>query len=283
MKSITPLIESYAARKKKLAGENLKEPELLKEKIRISKCFLHKVRLHLRNHEFSNIEDEIHFFKFTKPQLCGELLFYNARLSYLSDKPDSTVCREISYIKSGLKKLETKKRKNISFYRYCKHAETAFDDKYFIRNDGQFNLFNSEDALCSDPEFNTSHSNLASEVVAYRLQIEFYKKELLFLKSIDKNCPETIGSNVEGTSTVNCTASKSDIVELLYGLKCVGAINNGNIEIKELAVLVGRMFNIPLGDVYGTFNDIRSRKINQTKFLDKLKESLIQYLKSLDK
>ena len=34
------------------------------------------------------------------------------------------------------------------------------------------------------------------------------------------------------------------------------------------------MFNVSLGDYYRTFLEIRSRKINQTKFIDKLKESL---------
>ncbi len=35
-----------------------------------------------------------------------------------------------------------------------------------------------------------------------------------------------------------------------------------------------QMFNIDLGDYYRTFLEIRSRKINQTKYIDKLKDSL---------
>ena len=111
MKSITPIIDSYTDRKKDLTRQNLKEPDLLKEKIKLSNYFLNKVRLHLRSHVFAAEEDEIHFFKFTKPQICGELIYYNMRRVYLCDRPDSTGRREISFIKSELKKLEAKKRR----------------------------------------------------------------------------------------------------------------------------------------------------------------------------
>ena len=43
-----------------------------------------------------------------------------------------------------------------------------------------------------------------------------------------------------------------------------------------------QIFNIDLGDFYRTFLEIRSRKINQTKFIDKLKESLIHRMGQSD-
>ena len=192
MKKITPIIDRYTVRKSEVLLQNLEEPQLLKEKIKLSKCFLQKVRLHLRNNEFESIEDEIHFFKFIKPQLCGELLFYNIRLAYLVETPYSTICRKIAFIKSKLKKLESKKKKNIAFYIYYKHTETAFDDKYFVRNNGQLNLSFSEESLCSDPEFTTSHDMLASEVITYDLLTQFYREGLEKLKNKNISCPDVI-------------------------------------------------------------------------------------------
>lgn len=78
------------------------------------------------------------------------------------------------------------------------------------------------------------------------------------------------------------TANKTDLVELIYALHTTGAINSGTADIKEMASVCERLFNIELGDYYRTYLEIRSRKINQTKFLDKLKESLIVRMEKAD-
>ena len=81
---------------------------------------------------------------------------------------------------------------------------------------------------------------------------------------------------------LNWTGSKTDLIELIYGLHASGAINNGNVEIKDIAILFQEMLNIDLGNYYHSFVEMRTRKINQTKFIDKLKTNLNQYIQSLD-
>ena len=70
------------------------------------------------------------------------------------------------------------------------------------------------------------------------------------------------------------TGNKTDLIELIYALHSSGAVNSGTADIKEMASACEQMFNIDLGDYYRTFLEIRSRKMNQTKFIDKLKNSL---------
>lgn len=176
MKIIETLVDSYAARKESLAQEKLSPSKLLKAKIKTAKLYLEKIRLAIRVKKFQSKESEIYFFKHTKPKICAELKFFSFELSYHVEKPNSTACSQIAHIKSELKKLESKKRKNIAFYSYYKHSENFWDDKYFLRGNGQFTLFSSEDVLCADPEFNTSHDMLATEVILYDLLTEFYKK-----------------------------------------------------------------------------------------------------------
>ena len=283
MKKINIVIDSYTARQRELLLKNLKTTDLLKAQIKNSNYFLNKLRLHLRDYAFESNEDEIYFFKRIKPQLCGELIFYSIHLAYLCDKPDSTICREISFVKSELKKLESKKRKNKIFYRYYINNHYYLDDKYFVRHSGQFNLFASVDNLCLDPEFNTSHDKLAAEVITYHLLTKFYKKELERLQKTETTCPDTNNDKTISLTKLQWTASKTDLVELIYALKDVGAIENGNIDIKELSKSLEILFHIPLGDVYRTFNDVRSRKVNQTKFIDKLKLALETRFIILDK
>lgn len=51
-----------------------------------------------------------------------------------------------------------------------------------------------------------------------------------------------------------------------------------NLSSKSLKAL----FNVDLGDFYHTFLELKSRKMNRTKFLDSLKESLIKKMDEQD-
>lgn len=127
------------------------------------------------------------------------------------------------------------------------------DDKYFLRGNGQFDLFTSEDVLCSDPEFNTSHDMLASEVIVYDLLTEFYKTELVQLKKQDGNCPDVISNKKSIQSQIKWTASKTDLIELIYSLKLSGAIDHGNGQLKQIIESMASLFDIELGNYYKTY------------------------------
>jgi hypothetical protein len=76
-------------------------------------------------------------------------------------------------------------------------------------------------------------------------------------------------------TNLNWTASKVDLVELIYALQQSGAINGGNIDVKELAIGFGKMLNIDIEDnLYRAYLDIKSRKTVQTKFLNTITENL---------
>ena len=75
---------------------------------------------------------------------------------------------------------------------------------------------------------------------------------------------------------------KTDLVELIYALHSSGVINNGNVEIKTIATAFQEIFNIDPGNYYHGFIEMRTRKTNQTKFLDKLKDNLLKYIHTLD-
>ena len=100
---------------------------------------------------------------------------------------------------------------------------------------------------------------------------------------LNNNGMETINSpNPTVSSKLFWTGNKTDLIELIYALHSSGAINSGTADIKEMASACEQIFNIDLGDYYRTFLEIRSRKINQTKFIDKLKESLTKRIEDTD-
>jgi hypothetical protein len=102
--------------------------------------------------------------------------------------------------------------------------------------------------------------------------IVYLQKEIELIEN--KNGMETNINAFQKQSKLFWTGNKTDLIELIYALHTSGAINSGTADIKEVALVCEQMFNVNLGDYYRTFLEIRSRKINQTKFIDKLKESL---------
>ena len=82
-----------------------------------------------------------------------------------------------------------------------------------------------------------------------------------------------------GISKLKWTESKTALVELIYSLHSSNSINEGRVEIKRMTQMFEFVFDIDLGDVYHTFTEIRNRKIEQTKFIDLLKDSLLNRMK----
>lgn len=281
MKKINTLIKSYAEFKNEVVLQKLERTVHLKEHIKISKSCLHQFRLYLRNYKFLSPKDEIHFFKYIKPKVTGELMFYNAQLSYIICKPDSTISFQKSFLKSKLKKLESYKKKNIHFYRYYKQKEDFLDDKYFLRGNEQLELFNSQTLLCSDPDFSTSHDIKAATIISNDLLRDFYKKELVVLDTMSSpDFYDNFKNPVDNNFT--WTASKTDLIELIYALKHSGSINAGAVQVKEITQFLESIFDIDLGNFYKTYSEIKNRTKERTKFLEKLSENLISKIEQED-
>lgn len=273
MKKLTPIIEHYNALQVNITKQNLPKSTALPKQISLIKNLLYELRISIRKSNFQNKQDEIHFFKHVKPKFCSQLILYNCQLNFDTLAPNSTYTLQKKYIDTELKNLERKKRKNLEFYKYYKRRATFLDHIYFIRENGQLFLFDVNVLAYFDQEFFTSHDMKAAEVLAYNLLSDFYKCELQKIHRLENQLLKPI-TQINRAKNLNWTASKTDLVELIYALQKSGTINNGTADIKKMAMACEQLFDIDLGDYYRTFLDIRARKINQTKFIDKLKIGL---------
>lgn len=121
-----------------------------------------------------------------------------------------------------------------------------------------------------DYKYSTARDAMAAAITAYEELIKYIDKEIAILRFSPSKNGDTFKSNLYWNET------NISLVEFMYALKYSGAINNGNIEINELAQIFEKMFNIKLDDYYRVFLDIKARKKSQTKFLDKLKADLLR-------
>lgn len=268
MKSINPLIANYHSQKQIEDKMQVTCIKKLKDQIKLTKELLVKLRVHVRNHKFKDLKEEIYFFKHIKPCICAVLIYYKNQLKYQVSKPNTINSLSKNYLKNQLKKLESKKRKNLSFYKYYKQENTFLDHVYFLRENKQLDLFSADLSIHIDSEFYTSHDTLAAEVISYDLLTNFYKKEIKKLKSISSGKFDDDNKRVQ--SSLKWTASKTDLVELIYALKISGAVNTGHINTKELVTVFSSVFNIEVSNYYKTYSEIKNRNTERSKFLNKL-------------
>jgi hypothetical protein len=117
-----------------------------------------------------------------------------------------------------------------------------------------------------DNDFATSKDYLFADFKANEMLIEYLCREI-------KNLNKSNQKNKLLSTNYNWTDSKVAITEIIYAFAYSGSINNGNVDIKELAKDFCRFFNIDKLDFYRIYLDIRIRN-NQTIYLDKLKKRL---------
>ena len=221
---------------------------------------------------FSDNDEEIYFFKVQKPVIVSKLVYYNAIYKIETKKPNEAKAIK-KYLKVELKKLKRYFDNNLDFYKYYRTNNTSLDEKLFIRGNHDIKLCLDTGYFQSDLAFSTSHDYKVAKIIANDL-IQVYIEDQLNSKDQD--------GKPKIPKKLNWTGSKVAIVELIYSLHYQGVFENGNVDVRLIAKYFEDAFNVNLGNFYQTYLELRSRKMNQTKFLDTLRETLIRKMDEQD-
>lgn len=241
---------------------------------------MRKIRKLTIENGFKTQQKEITFFKYIKPKVYSKLIYYVKLFSVESKRPRGSNKSQIKYFNNEIDKLQVYFNDNLEFYQYYRRGAIFLDDQYFLRGKADMRLHPDTFHFFVDPQFSTSHDSTVATILAYDMLIIYLKKEIDNL--INYGNMETNFNAFQKQSKLFWTGSKTDLIELIYALNNSGAINSGTADIKEVASACEQLFNVDLGNYYHTFVEIRSRKSNKTKFIDKLKESLIQRIDESD-
>lgn len=221
---------------------------------------------------FKNEQEEIHFFKYQKPTIVSKLIYYNAIYKIETKKPNETKALE-RYLNDELKKLKRYFDNNLEFYKYYRTNNSFIDEKLFVRGKHDIKLSLDTYYFEADHNFSTSHDYKVAKIIANDL-IQVYLEDQLYStshtgKSKDQQKLKWMGSKVA-------------MIELIYALHYQGVFNNGNNDIRVIAKYFETTFNIDLGNFYQTFLELKTRKINRTKFLDELRDGLLKKMDEQD-
>ncbi|WP_418645784.1 RteC domain-containing protein [Tenacibaculum insulae] len=254
--------------------------EKSEEGIKVTQRALEQIRELILKRKSTSSSDEIYFFKNIKPQVFSKLIYYVKLFSIESKRPRSSNKSQVKYFNKHIDRLQNYFNDNLEFYHYYRRGATFLDNEYFIRGKANIRLFPDSLSFFADDKFSTSHDSTVATILAYDMLIIYLKTEIDKLEN--NNSMEANYNAFQKRSKLFWTGNKTDLIELVYALHSSGVINSGTADIKEVALICEQMFNVSLGDYYRTFLEIRSRKINQTKFIDKLKESLVDKMLESD-
>jgi RteC protein len=229
-------------------------------------------------HKFKNQNEEIKFFKETKPKFLAPLIYHLKIYKIESRKPNGSNEIRRKYLLHELDKLKHYFDSNLDFYRYYRTQSNYLDHKYFLR--GKYDIRLTVDSFYfeADERFSTSHDFKVAKILAHdRLQV-YLEEELNYLDRKETNMISQDAPKVK----LYWTESKTALIELIYALHSHGAFENGRADIKDIAASFEYLFGVELGDYYRTYLEIRVRKMGRTKFIDSLKHSLIKRMDEAD-
>jgi len=237
---------------------------------------LHNIKAKVLLDGFADEQQEIDFFKNTKPQILGKLIYYNKIFRIETTCPVHNGKIYQSYYENLLKNLKSEYKESIcneDFYRYYRAGRTDRDHSYF-----RLGQINYHDGLKSgvfeiDLSFSTYYDNKIAFIIANELLYTY-----LLTKINPEENPDMILMNVDANKDISWTNSQNALIELIYALYASNSIAHGKIGIRKLALIFQVLFRTPLNDIHHSFHRMKTRAGSRTAFLDQLKISLEEYM-----
>ncbi|MBA5792689.1 RteC domain-containing protein [Flavobacterium sp. xlx-214] len=240
----------------------------IKSKVLELECLLHTIHSYIRTYSFKNIQEEILFFKELKPMVVKEYIFMIWLQKIHLQSSHCTLYKK-DLLKKQLQKTKKLFKTERFFYGYIKGEQTMFDAYYFTRLQEQ-NLQEQDYYINFDHKISCSHGYLKAKLLAHE-KMQYCCADYLMGK------PELVKEieTIPITTELKWTATKVEAVELLYALYYAGVFNNGTASVQQIAKLFDCFLEGEMGkNIYRDFVDVKNRKINTTKFLDKLSNGL---------
>ena len=205
-----------------------------------------KLKWLISNYEFKEQNEEIIFFKIQKPKLFSKLIYYQKIYHLELNRPVSSYQTQRFFLERELEHINIFWSSNVDFIQYYRSGKTSMDEFYFLRGKRDIELNLDSFYFERDPKFSTYFDFKVSKLLANDLLAAYINYELTKLKQQE--------NEFEALSPVfsqeKWTDKKTALVEIIYSIHEEKSINAGQIEIKALATILGKIFNVDLSDIY---------------------------------
>ncbi|MDR0682367.1 MAG: RteC domain-containing protein [Dysgonamonadaceae bacterium] len=240
--------------------------------IQVLEVAFEELKIFIAGYTFKDQTEEILFFKEIKPGLFSQLVYHNKLYTIEMRTPTGSGNDKRIYWENMLGRIKYFFDMNFEFYHYYRSGSTHLDKFYFLRGKHDIQLILDSFYFERDTRFSTSHDFKVSKILANEMLTVYLNNKLLRLEQHSQYIAEDSSAFLKAKHT--WTGSKTDLVEMIYGIHVRRCLNNGQIELKELADYFGNFLNIDLKDIYRIYLNIRSRKDSRTLFLDSMTDAL---------
>ena len=241
--------------------------------INFIKPLFEELREFTHQYTFQDTNEEISFFKDTKPFILSKLIYFNDIYTLELRKPNGS--KEV--LKEYYKKKQTAITEfcniNLDFYQYYRSKAIHLDKYYFLRGHENYQLCHNCGMFDKDPLFSTCSDHRVAKMLAYDM-LEIYLQQRL--QDVERKEVIEISRASLPNNPFKWTAPKVAAIELGYSIYAAGVLNNGNADIKEIMTYIEASFKIDLGDYYRTYLAMRERKRDRTPFLNSLIHKLLR-------
>lgn len=217
-KQLLKIINDYKKEIKPVEESNLNDFSIVENGISISRQYLQKLRVCVRENEFKNPEEEIIFFKKHKPYIYSRLKYYAKLYNFLINRPAGTIKSQQLFIDDEIKKLQESNRRHLDFIKYYREGSTVLDEFYFLRGKDKISLVSDTSHFYTDAEFSTSHDNAVAKIMAYDLLVNHYIQELDDLRNLSYGKSRKLNTLATG-DRLSWTASKTDCLITVVAMK----------------------------------------------------------------
>jgi len=224
-----------------------------------------------KTHKFKSEEEEIRYFKKIKPSVFSLLLLYEKMQNIsiqLAPLGESKLYHE--NITKELENIQIFYANNLEFITYYHTQQIQLDQTYFLSKNLDVNNLPSYLSIHPNTSTICNKGHLLAELLAYEHLAKFLNLKLENQEAIYHPINQSEFKNTQLT----WTATKADLIELIYGLKYTNSINEGKAGIKEITSAFERLFKIRIKDPYNTFKEIKIRKKESSSFLKTLYEKI---------
>lgn len=258
---------------------SLKSPNLIEESYRMVsflRNLLFDLKKHVLKHGFTDVPEEILFFKEIKPKILSKLIFYNKVGRIEMSCPLSKGNLYDSYYSNQIQiqKAEYNDHAESSeFYKYYRAGRVDRDETYFRL--GNINYYDGLNSFVFeiDIHFSTYYDFKIAKILADDLLSAYLllKKEGDFKETADTDL-------LLESDEIYWSASKKALTELLYALHVTGCISHSKISLKRLSIFFQVFLKVDLGDIHHSFHRMKNRSGDRSTFLTHLKNSIEQYM-----
>ncbi|BAU51944.1 RteC domain-containing protein [Mucilaginibacter gotjawali] len=238
---------------------------------------LHELNQFLTTFKFPDEDEEILFFKITKPEMVALRIEEVMRYSLQVNKPIGTNEVQLKYFEDELKALQSFFRMNSFHYQYYRTGVNDLDRIYFLRNAAPLSM-PLADVNESDWSVSTPVSLLFAKFIAYEHIQYFILEQITPLKYPELSLKAKNGVQV---AEMKWTGDSINIVELAYGIWLTGQLNNGNASLNQIVRWLEAHLHVSIGVIQRRFIEIERRKrLSPTKYIDQMKEKIKQKIDS---